>query len=77
MKKKKVKVIDELYNTYNAVLYIAMFRGHRNGLHYIGLVARKPVFGARFANNTGAEQSAHPRSLISTFVIRFLESIIH
>ena len=29
-----------------------------------------------FANNTGADQPAHQRSLISTFVIRFLESII-
>ena len=29
-----------------------------------------------FANNTGAEQPAHPRSLISAFVIRFLESNI-
>ena len=30
----------------------------------------------RFANNTGADQPAHPRSLISAFVIRYLESII-
>ena len=30
----------------------------------------------RFANNTGADQPAHPRSLISTFVIRLLGSII-
>ena len=30
----------------------------------------------RFANNTGADQPAHPRSLISAFVIRLLESII-
>ena len=29
-----------------------------------------------FANNTGADQPAHPRSLISAFVIRFLVSII-
>ena len=29
-----------------------------------------------FANNTGADQPAYPRSLISAFVIRFLESII-
>ena len=29
-----------------------------------------------FANNTGADQPAHPRSLISTFVIRLVESII-
>ena len=29
-----------------------------------------------FANNTGADQPAHPPSLISAFVIRFLKSII-
>ena len=30
----------------------------------------------RFANNTGADQPAHPRSLISPFVLRFLERTI-
>ena len=40
---------------------------------YMGLDARKPVFGG-FANNTDADQPAHPRSLISPFVIRILES---
>ena len=42
------------------------------------------IFGPRrektclrgFANNTGADQPAHPRNLISAFVIRFLESNI-
>ena len=29
-----------------------------------------------FANSKGTGHHAHPRSLISTFVIRFLESII-
>ena len=29
-----------------------------------------------FANNTGADQPAHPRSLISAFVIRVLEITI-
>ena len=29
-----------------------------------------------FANTKGADQPAHPRSLISAFVIRFLESSI-
>ena len=29
-----------------------------------------------FANNTGADRPAHPRSLISIFVIHFLEIII-
>ena len=28
------------------------------------------------ANNTGTDQPVHPHSLISAFVIRFLESII-
>ena len=30
----------------------------------------------KFANNKGADQPAHPRSLISAFVIRLLESTI-
>ena len=29
-----------------------------------------------FANNTSADQPAHPRSLISAFVVRVLESTI-
>ena len=41
----------------------------------MGLDARKPVFGG-FANNKGADQPAHPRSLISAFVICFIVSII-
>ena len=35
---------------------------------------RKPVLP--YANNKGADQLAHPRSLISAFVVRFLDSII-
>ena len=29
-----------------------------------------------YANNKGVDQPAHPRSLISTFVVRYLDSII-
>ena len=29
-----------------------------------------------YANNNGADQPAHPRSLISAFVVRFSDSII-
>ena len=29
-----------------------------------------------YANNKGADQPAHPRSLISAFVVRFLDSLI-
>ena len=35
---------------------------------------REPVFP--YANNKGADQSAHPLSLISTFVVRSLDSIL-
>ena len=30
-----------------------------------------------YANNKGADQPAHPRSLISTFVVRCLDSMIY
>ena len=30
-----------------------------------------------YANNKGADQPAHPRSLISAFVVRCLDSIIY
>ena len=29
-----------------------------------------------YTNNNGADQPVHPRSLISAFVVRFLDSII-
>ena len=37
-------------------------------------VMRKPVYA--IANNKGADQPAHPRSLISTFIVRCPDSII-
>ena len=37
---------------------------------------REKTYLQGFANNTDADQAAHPRSLISAFVIRVLESII-
>ena len=44
-------------------------------VYSLGFGVRTPVFGG-FANNKGADQHAHPRKLISAFVIRFLDSII-
>ena len=37
-------------------------------------VMRKPVLP--YAKNEGAEQPAHPHSLISAFIVRSLDSII-
>ena len=36
----------------------------------------REILSPRVANNEGTDQPAHPRSLISTFVIRSLERII-
>ena len=44
-------------------------------LNLMGLSREKTCLRG-FANNTGAGQPEHPRSLISAFVICFLESII-
>ena len=44
---------------------------------YLLLITRLHTYTMGLAtNNTGADQPAHPRSLVSTFVIRFLKSII-
>ena len=50
-------------------------KGHFGYVYKMGLDARKPCL-RWFAKRKGADQPAHPRSLISAFVIRFLESII-
>ena len=43
--------------------------------YYMGLIARKPVFGG-FVNYTGADQPAHQCRQISAFIIRLVKSII-
>ena len=42
---------------------------------YFSYVMRKPVLP--YVNNKGADQPAHPHSLISTFVFHCLDSIRH
>ena len=49
--------------------------GFYHGMLSTGLRREKTCL-RRFANNKGADQPAHPRSLISAFVIRFLENTI-
>ena len=53
----------------------SVFRPITSLIYKMGLIARKPFFRG-FANNTGADQPAHPRSLISVFVILFLDNFI-
>ena len=42
--------------------------------HFMGLVQEN--LSSWIANNTGPDQPAHPRSLISAFVVQFLESFL-
>ena len=51
---------------------------HHPTYHYMHdiLALSRENLSLVFANNTGVDQPAHPRSLISPFVIRFLESTI-
>ena len=60
---------DTLENTSTGVYLVKS-----NSLSGMSHVIRKLVLP--YANNNGADQPAHPRSLISAFVIRCLDSII-
>ena len=57
-----------------------IFKSFRNGIKLMNSFEdgprREKMMSSGFANNTGADQPAHPRSLISAFDIRFFESII-
>ena len=45
-------------------------------MSYVYWPRRQKTCLRRFANNKGADKPAHPRSMISAFVIRLLECII-
>ena len=55
---------------------IMVFPDHTHLLFFLYGPQREKTCHRRFANNTRADQPAHPHSLISTFVIRLFESII-
>ena len=45
------------------------------GCWHMGLDAKKAIFGV--SNNRNADQPAHPRRLVSVFVLRILEQIVY
>ena len=51
------------------------FTLHYNAIYIIWATSWENLF-MTYANNKGADQPAHPRSLISAFVVRCLDSII-
>ena len=58
------------------VVNYELFRLLPVGCYFTWASTREKICLRGFANNTGADQPAHSRSLISAFVIRFFESII-
>ena len=56
-------------------LWFSIFKGN---LSYSGIYepGHEKMCLMSYANNKGADQTAHPRSLISAFVVRCLDSII-
>ena len=56
------------------LIYFLFKTGFKHGGLHLSHVMRKPVLP--YANNKGADHRGHPRSLISTFVVRCLHSII-
>ena len=67
---KSTQLLENKPNVTNNELLVVQLENVKNGHR-----ERIPVFGG-FANNKGADQPAHLRSLFSTFVIRLLESFI-
>ena len=65
--------INQLKSTFD----IKLIHEPHKALHRVIGPRREKTCLRGFANNKGAGQPAHPRSLISAFVIRLLETIIH
>ena len=63
-------------NAYTDTFKILFYETNYNTVYSFGPRREKTCL-RRMANNTGSDQPAHPRSLISAFVIRFSESIIY
>ena len=68
LKSKSKEAIMNVFKAKYAVCRIIFL------LYLMGQVMRKQVMP--YANNKGADQPAHPRNLISAFVVRSLDSII-
>ena len=54
---------------------VKLFTAFITGFSYVSKMSRENLI-LQYAYNRGADQLAHPCSLISTFVVRYLDSII-
>ena len=69
--------VDYVYRIGSSIVERIHVRFKTSGRHRLNIYGprREKTCLQWFAKNSGADQPAHPRSLISAFVFRFLESI--
>ena len=70
---RKLRRIIKVYLKFGDV---TSFQLHFWHFEKIGNFGRAKMCLMPYANNKGADQPAHPRSLISTFVVHCLDSVI-
>ena len=67
---------DLLRESEPAVVMISCYFDHKMSKRRTNEPRHEKNLFLPYANNKGADQPAHPRSLISTFVVRCLDSIL-
>ena len=73
LKQTVLTIVGNIMSVTHSVCQQCKFKWTKN----LGLEGREPVLGGGVgADNTGADQLAHLRRLISAFVVRLFESII-
>ena len=63
-------------NTITCLYCFKALKSVHNASSFISVAMSREKLLLLYANNKGADLLAHPRSLISTFVVRCLDSII-
>ena len=69
-------LIITFLSTYNLITFCACKNHYKQGSHHVNEPGHEKMCLMLYANNKGADQPAHPRSLISAFVVRCLDNII-
>ena len=71
-----VHCLDSIAPTVNLLLYRKFQLQLASVIERVGFLMTWLKTFLPYVNNKGADQPAHPRSLIGTFVVRYLDSII-
>ena len=71
----QITILSELYHISRKSNFASCFLSVHGKMTYSNWTATKKKLSSVICNNKGADQPAHPRSLISNFVICFLKVI--